>query len=302
MTRSSSEDLSEHVTDTGGAMRLAGTPSAAVQDPPVSIPHIGVKEFTMSKDLVTTEDKIKDLAALAVEEGNEEHLSQEELELPFLRVAQKGSPQVDDAKPEYIDGLKPGQYFNTVSSTNYGDTLMVQVHGYFHNYLIWKGEKGNGDYGGTLTPEEFREYEKTHNLTRDGGDMVEYVDGEEIRYSDTRNFIVSLPEHEEDGIMIYPLSSTGIKAARKWNTLQQARRINGRPAKRYATIWEISTAGFEKNGFTWKQTSNIKPVGWATGELVEFGRAFEDFVSAIKEQGVKYSEGTESEEGEDSDF
>lgn len=257
----------------------------------------------MSKDLVVQESEIKDLAVLAVEEGEEEHLSQEELELPFLRVAQKGSPQVDDAKPEYIDGLKPGQYFNTVSGANYGDTITVQVHGYFHNYTIWKGEKGNGDFAGVMTPEEFREFEKANDLTRDGGDMVHFVDGEEIRYSDTRNFIVSLPEHPEDGIMIYPLSSTGIKAARKWNTLQQGRRVNGRPAKRYATIWEISTAGFEKNGFTWKQTSTIKPLGWATGELVEFGKSFEDFVNAIKEQGVKYSgESPAAEEAQDSDF
>lgn len=256
-----------------------------------------------TKALVATESEIKDLAALAVAEGEEEHLSQEELELPFLRVAQKGSPQVDDGKPEYIDGLKPGQYFNTVSGTNYGDTLKVQVHGYFHNYTIWKGEKGNGDFGGVMTPEEFREFEKSNTLTRDGGDMVQVVDGEEIRYSDTRNFIISLPEHPDDGIMIYPLSSTGIKAARKWNTLQQGRRVNGRPAKRYATVWEISTAGFEKNGFTWKQTSNIKPLGWATAELAEYGKQFEDFVDTIREQGVKYHGDTGvAEEGEDSDF
>lgn len=256
----------------------------------------------MSNELVVQESKIKDLAVLAVAEGEEEHLSQEELELPFLRVAQKGSPQVDDGKPEYIDGLKPGQYFNTVSSTNYGDSIKVQVHGYFHNYTIWKGEKGNGDFGGVMTPEEFREFEKENKLERDGGDMVHFVDGEEIRYSDTRNFIVSAPEHSEDGIMIYPLSSTGIKAAKKWNTLQQGRRINGRPAKRYATIWEIATAGFEKNGFTWKQTSTIKPLGWATPELIAFGQSFEDFAAAIREQGVKYSGDSTATEVEDSDF
>jgi hypothetical protein len=256
-----------------------------------------------SKDLVVQEEEVKDLAMFAVEEGQEEHLSQEELELPFLRVAQKGSPQVDEDKPEYIEGLKPGQYFNTVSGENYGDTLKVQVHGYFHNYIIWKGEKGNGEFSGSMTPEEFREFESKNKLERDGGDMVHTVDGEEFRYSDTRNFIVSLPEHEEDGIMIYPLSSTGIKAAKKWNTLQNGRRVNGRPAKRYATIWEIKTAGFEKNGFTWKQTSQIKALGWVTQELYEFGKSFETFVQAIKDQGVKYAPDTAAaEEAESSDF
>lgn len=256
-------------------------------------------------ELVVAEEEVKDLSVFAVEEGQEEHLSQDELELPFLRVAQKGSPQVDDDKPEFIDGLKPGNYFNTVSGAVYGDVLKVQVHGYFHNYTIWKGDKGNGEFNGTMTTEQFRAFEKENTLERDGGDMVHYVEGEQIRYTDTHNFIVSLPEFEEDGIMIYPLSSTGCKAAKKWNTLNNGRRVNGRPAKRYATLWELKTSGFEKNGFTWKQTSSIRPLGWVTPTLMEFGKAFEEFTNSIKEQGVKYSdEGASSAtaEAEESEF
>ena len=257
-----------------------------------------------SKDLIVAESEINDLTVLTVEEGEEEHLTQEELALPFLRVAQKGSPQVEDAKPEYIEGLKQGQYFNTVSGTNYGDTVKVQVHGYFHNYVIWKGAKGQGDYAGVMTPEEFRDFEKTAKLTRDGGDMVHFVDGEELRYSETMNFIVSLPEYPEDGIMIYALSSTGLKAGRKWNTLQQGRRAkNGKQAKRYMTLWEIATASFESKGFQYRQTSSIKALGWVNAELREYGKSFEDFVKAIREQGVRYSQGSTSEESaEESDF
>jgi hypothetical protein len=262
--------------------------------------HIGQRSQTMSKDLVLKDNEVKDLAALTVEAGQEEHLSQDELELPFLRVAQKGSPQVDDDAPEYIEGLKPGHYFNTASGVNYGDAIVVQVHGYFRNYTIWKGPKGTGEFSGTMTPEEFSQFEKENNLVRDGGDMMHQVDGEELRYTDTRNFIVSLPEHEDDGIMIYSMSSTGIKAAKKWNTLNNSRRINGQQAKRYATLWQIKTAGFEKNGYTWKQTSQITPLGWATPEIVEFGKSFEDFVQSIKEQGVKYSGDAVSTE--ESDF
>jgi hypothetical protein len=254
--------------------------------------------------LVVSEARIKDLAVLTVEEGEEEHLNQDELEIPFLRIAQKGSPQVDEDKPEFVKGLKIGHYFNTVAGESYGNTLKIQVHGYFQNFTIWKGEKGNGEFNGTMTPEEFRAFEAKNTLTRDGGDMVNFVEGEEFRYSDTRNFIVSIPERSDDGIMIYPLTSTGIKPAKKWNTLQNGRRINGRPAKRYATIWEIKSDGFEKNGFTWKQTSIIKPLGWANKELVAYGQEFEGFVKSVKSQGVKYSNEKVSSNAEvkDSDF
>lgn len=255
------------------------------------------------KDLVVAEEEIKDLSIFTVEEGQEEHLSQDELELPFLRVAQKGSPQVDEDKAEYIDGLKPGSYFSTLSGQVFGDTLKVQVHGYFHNFTIWQGEKGNGVYKGTMTTEEFRAFEKSVKLERDGGDMVQFKDGEQLRYTDTHNFIVSLPEHEEEGIMLYPLSSTGCKAARKWNSLHNGRRVNGKSTKRYATIWEIKTAGFESNGFTYKQTSGIRPVEWVSAGLNEYGKSFEEFVSAIKKNGVKHTdEGSAASEAEDSDF
>ena len=255
------------------------------------------------KVLVVTEDKIKDLAALTVEEGEEEHLTQEELELPFLRVAQKGSGQVDEDLPVFIKGLKPGMYFNTASSKVYGDEVIVQVHGYFHNYIIWKGKKGSGDFQGTMTPEQFRAFESANTLNRDGGDMVQVVDGEELRYSDTRNFIVSLPEHEEEGILIYPMSSTGIKPAKKWNTLNNGRRINGRPAKRYATLWALKTGPFEKKGHPYKQTAQIKPLGWATPELIAYGKSLDGLVASIRNQGVRYSETSEaSESADDSEF
>lgn len=258
----------------------------------------------MSKELVVKEEEVKDLSIFAVEAGAEENLSQEELEIPFLRLAQKGSPQVDDDKAEFIEGLKPGEYFSTVSGSSFGSDIKVQVHDYFHNYTIWKGAKGSGEFQGTMTTWEFHTFEKQNTLERDGGDMVCYKDGEEYRYTDTHNFIISLPEYMEEGIMIYNLSSTGCRMAKRWNSLHTARRVPGGGAsKRYSTIWELKTAGFEKNGYSWKQVSSIKPLGWVTQELNDFGKSFEDFTKSIKEQGVKYSdEGEASEESEESAF
>lgn len=256
----------------------------------------------MAKELAKKEEEIKDLSIFEVEVGQEEQFSRDEVELPFLKLAQKGSAQVDEDKPEYIEGLKPGMFFNTVTGAIYGPEIKVQVHGYFHNYTIFEGPKGNGTYQGTMTTEEFRVFEKTNALTRDGGDMTHSVEGKDLRYQDTHNFIVYLPEHEEDGIMIYPLSSTGCKPARKWNTLQNGRRANGRPVKRYATLWELKTAGFESNGFPYKQVSSIRPNPlyredcFVSADLMALGKSMEDFTKSIKENGVKYSDEKDTEE------
>lgn len=262
------------------------------------------------KELVKKEEEIKDLSIFAVEEGQEEHLSQDEMEMPFLKLAQKSTGQADEDKPEYIPGLKPGMFFNTVSCIIYGETLKAQSHGYFHNYVIFKGPKGNGKFQGTMTTDEFREFAKTTTLERDGGDMVQTVEGERIAYRDTHSFIVSLPEYEEEGIMIYPMASSACKPARKWNSLNNGRRVNGVQAKRYATLWELKTGGFVNDGgFAYKQVSSLKPDPkyredcFVSAERMAYGKSFEEFVKAIKENGVKHTdESTAVEVPENSEF
>lgn len=255
-----------------------------------------------TKAVAEVEEKITDLSLFAVEEGQEEHLSQDELEIPFLKLAQKSTGQADEDSSLYIDGLKTGQWFNTVSESIFEGAVKFQVHGYFHNYVIFEGPKGKGTYRGTMTTEEFRVFEKANRLIRDGGDMVLADGGDEMRYVDTHNFIINLPDFPEEGIMIYALSSTGCKVARKWNTLTNSRRVNGRPTVRYATIWELKTAGFDGNGFPYKQVSSIKPLEWATASQLAFGKSFEEFTNSIKAQGVKYSEDTADAEVEESSF
>lgn len=244
-------------------------------------------------EVVVKEEEVKDLSIFEVPEGQEEHLSQEEMELPFLKLAQKSTAQADEDKPEYIKGLKPGMFFNTVTEEVYGPVAKFQQHGYFHNFVIWKGPKGNGTFQGTMSTDEFKEFEKTAvpPLTREGGDMTHTVNGEALRYTDTHSFIVTLPDHMEEGIMIYPLSSTGCKVARKWNTLWRGRRSGVSQTERYATIWELKSEGFTNDaGFAYKQVSSIKPISWATPELAAFGKSQKPFVDAIKSVGVKFTE------------
>ena len=241
-----------------------------------------------TKGLVSSEEDLQALAlSMVVENGEEEILGQDEIEIPFLRIAQKGSAQVDEDKANFIEGLKPGYFFNTATSEVYGDELLLQVHGYYRCFLIWKGPKGQGKYNGSMTPEEFEAFKKTVSLVKDGGDEVQYVDGDELRYTDTRNFLVTLAERPDDGVMLYPMSSTGIKPARNWNTLNSHRRINGRPTKRYSTIWKLKTDGFEGKGFTWKQVSSITPLGWASPDLLEVGKQLEAFVGEVKANSDK---------------
>jgi hypothetical protein len=50
-----------------------------------------------------------------------ESITQEDMQLPRLSVAQKTSPQIDPSKSEYIDGLRLAQMFNSLTKAIYGN-------------------------------------------------------------------------------------------------------------------------------------------------------------------------------------
>lgn len=257
----------------------------------------------MSKELIKQESEIKDVAMLLVGD-DEEQLTQEELNIPFIKIAQSLSPQLKKSSPDFIEGLEEGEFFNTATRENYGKKLKMQVLTYYRNFTIWKGEeKGEGEFSGTMTPEEFAEYSRDKSLDRDGGDLKENRADGVYRYTDTRNFICRLPDYLETGIVILALSSTGIKPAKTWNTAHKARKLNGQQTMRCATIWELETGDFTKGSRSWKQISKIHPLGYAGEEVFKQGLALVDFAKEIKANADKMRYGQDEENTpEESEF
>jgi hypothetical protein len=58
--------------------------------------------------------------------GTEDMRMEEQL-TPFLRILQKGSPQVDEESPEHMPGAKPGMLFDTATQETYDGKAGVQV-------------------------------------------------------------------------------------------------------------------------------------------------------------------------------
>lgn len=56
-------------------------------------------------------------------EEQEEQFSGSDLEFPQIRVAQTGTPQLNPEKSEYIEKLKVGELFNSLTGEIYGKTI-----------------------------------------------------------------------------------------------------------------------------------------------------------------------------------
>lgn len=176
--------------------------------------------------------------------------------IPFIVIAQKGSPQVNQNKAEYIDGLATGMAFNTVTGEIFEDVivspktpnpkgLIVVPVAYERKKIEWKDrEKGNG---GLVAIHDVGYNPKT---TRDakGRDVLE--NGNIL--ADTAQHYVLLVDPESGFFeqAMLSMTSTQLKKSRIWNTLMSKVVLQGKngpftPAT-FASMYKITTV-YEDN-------------------------------------------------------
>ena len=154
-----------------------------------------------------------------------EGAGQESFAIPFLAVLQKGSPQVDEASGQMIEGAKAGMFFENVTNRMYDGKSGVKIVpcAYRRVFLRWGPRSGEGaGFKGELTADvvaAMRAEGKIVDL--DGKLFVPLPDGTVNdkkcdRISDTRNHYVLLID-ESTGAWtqaLLSLTSTQIKKSK----------------------------------------------------------------------------------------
>jgi hypothetical protein len=182
-----------------------------------------------------------------------ENISQEDLKMPFLRILQKGSPQVDPNDTNYIQGAKPGMFYNTVTQKLYSDKIQVVPVRYEKVWLEWKPDRGG--LVGRHVP---------HSIEVDKTDFSKWKYKGNI-IQESLLFYLLVVSHFEDGPMVFALQSTGIKHGKNWNTqIIHTRLPNGKQAPYFSSVWELSSIACSNAKGTWFQigdtTTSIKRV------------------------------------------
>lgn len=250
------------------------------------------------KEVVTKEEAqvpaiAADLAGLSGQ--GFEDTDKDAFAIPFLRILQSNSPQVNEDEVSYIEGSKPGMLFNTITGTLYGkETQIVPVH-YMRDFVEWLPNRGgfvksHGSDPGIL--ENIVEVDDKNNQLLENGNIIQ----------DCRNHYVLIADRLEEGPIILSLSSSGIKHSRKWMTLMNALRIPGtdQQAPMFAGVWDIATVLNENDDGKWYQVGNkqatlISFADWVNKEqldaaqearkLITSGRARADYDSTIDKEG-----------------
>ena len=140
-----------------------------------------------------------------------EHLTQDDVQMPRLVLAQAMSDQVNATHADHIEGLMVGDYFNSVSGEIYGRELTFSI---LVSYPPRAMEFAPIEQGGGVVD---RDVPLTDPRLQFG------ANGETPQATKFYDYILMLSPGEAEELIAMSLARSGIKAAKSLNGLAQMR-------------------------------------------------------------------------------
>lgn len=246
----------------------------------------------MSKELVTKSETLLDLIATANHTGLES-VEQDCLSMPFLRIAQTNTNQAQKGDPAQIKDLEPGMFFNTLTGNVYGEKIKIVLLDFFRTFNEWGQEIG--DFRGSHTKAHF-ERDLLPNCTKD---RSKWITPEDTRIIDTRSFYALLPDHLEDGLVIYALYGSGLSHSRRIldraNTKTYTDKNNEKKVlPLWMTVYELETEYNKDGKESWynigqKSHTNVKDLGQIPEDFASIISSNLDFIKVAKTKQLDFS-------------
>jgi len=182
----------------------------------------------------------------AIDTGDE--LDIDSYSIPRIAVLEKMSPEVDEAKAEYIEGAKPGMLCNAVMGELYTDGLLVVPVKRRDVFLEWNPRPPAGPGGfvaehnlidGKAILKQCTRNEKGYDITPNGTELhnpLEFY----VLYSDDQG--------QSWNKAIIAMNRTRRKEGRNWNSRIDAFSRGGQIMSQLTQVYELLTARREKDG------------------------------------------------------
>lgn len=164
--------------------------------------------------------------------------------MPFIRLAQKMSPQIDKQDAKFIAGLDAGDMFNTVSQETFSGEKGINVIPCYHTvkYLSFVPREQGGGFAGELSPTDRGVKDVFRN--EKGKDIL--PDGNELVISEEAYVLIV----EDDGSFqpaVLDMKSSQRKVSKRWKTNIAMQRIKNPKTGQLvtppaiATMWNVSS-------------------------------------------------------------
>ena len=215
-----------------------------------------------------------------------EDTTTEDFAIPFIRVLQPTSPQLQKADGKHIPGASAGYLYNKFSNELYDGEKGVSVVpcAYNKKYIEWiPREKGGGlvnpNHDISILSKCTRDDESRRFYTPDGNEIVETA----------QVFILLTDPSPQQAVVAF--TSTGLGVARKWLTMLRMARVQNSKgeaveAPMFAYTYSLSTVTQSNDKGTWNSYS-INQEGATDLAIAKIAK---DFMSAARSGDVEVRE------------
>lgn len=215
-----------------------------------------------------------------------EGTDKESFAIPFLRIIQKTSPQVDEADPAYNPQAKAGMFINTVTGELFDGKVGVTLLpcAYQRRFIRWapRGAESAG-FKGELLPEVVAAMKEEGTAQEVEGKLMAGAD----KLSDTRSHFCIM---EETGAqLLLALSSTQIKKSKQLMSILSSVKVKMGDKLVTPPTWmnriKVTTVLESNDQGSWYGVK-FEPAGFVTSqELYATGKAFHEAVSTGAARG-----------------
>jgi hypothetical protein len=229
----------------------------------------------------------------------------DDLLIPRLQLAQKMSPELDENDAKYIDGIKAGNFFNSVSREIYTEFDVIPCHSRT-SYTEWVPR----DQGGGLVAEheaDSRDVKGAETHVSDDGKRKDLMQsGNELVIADEFYAFIVKEDGDYEPVLI-SMKSSQRKVAKRWRTLISMNKARNPKTNQlqsvaiYSTLWKLtSVTEANKNNDKYSNFA-VQKIGPITADKQDLYHAAKQFresiiageVKAVQEEDVSSSKTTD---------
>ena len=228
-----------------------------------------------------------------------EDTTTEDFAIPFIRVLQPMSPQLQKQHGSYVEGASAGDLYNTVTGESYdGEKGIVIVPcAYNKKYIEWvPREKGGGlvnaNHDISILSKCSKDPETRRSYTSDGNEIVE-----------TAQFFVLVLGGDSPQQAVVTFTSTQLGVARKWLTMLRMARVENSKgdsveAPMFAYTYRLTTTTQSNDKGSWNGYS----VNQEGATDLSVAMIAKDFMSAARSGEVQVKEEQQRDDVKETTF